>query len=1586
MSKKPFKSQASSSRAVNGALGAYDGRAFATGFGSSTFGAVASSPLSYVYEPPDLSGLSDPNVGVAFKNIQKKDDTTKAKALEDLQAHVSSLSENGNGLEEAMLEAWIKVYPRTSIDSSRRVRQLAHTAQGQIAHSCGKRMARHMPAIVASWLAGLYDNDKSVNRAAHESFNQVFSSEEKRVNVWRLYQSSILDYSTNVVAKETASSLSDERTVSPDDSSAKYSRVVGAATMMVTSLLESVSEADLEKSSSLLNEFVNEEKLWKLASHTDPFVRRALYRLLTALLAKRKEMLNPSVLSANIVTSGLHTNQTGSALDFAKAISRLSMEMPDVWTVHYSGTGRKSAQSRLTHFLKRGSYGGPPEFWSCISTLLNNIPLQLLASPIDDDSTSKSTDEVRAYSGVLSALHEGINSKDEGRLNQVNAWTAYLDVFVLVHESLSESVDQKHFKQAALYPILTQFIRPTMEQSSWTVSGPHQRDICIQVCRLALSHDRELFEQEWLALSMKVIEDLQISQPEQSKEYAKSQEAIVAETGRWYQLHAFLLDGPHASLVGPMVKQTLPREISSACATIKNRNGKPYGAAYAVGRAIQFVSPDEFGGAEFRETVVDFANNVIPELILSPSARYLIQMLRSLEGKQNVDLGYKRCLRKLMESTNSDARTIALESLIASPRLVKEDSLRAAVANALHDALKENDEPSWKLVMAAITNPAAPKQLTDEMLANMIDGLSIEAAAPASLHGLEMTANRTESILKEITLSPKGATLLSALLSLSNSSDEIVAQKAQGLSGFVEQTMKTDGDSDQASRSMLEVIYRGINTAGIESLPVNVLLSKAQGLMDQAPSEELLKVATKLLPDQTQWTAGMEPFISLFPNPSIAITNSFGGAISLIDSAYSIPIRQSVSRDADGYSSAFRMAWFTTNLISTTMAFDSLAPDHKTAICSSLELFLQLAGDNLSISGSVPLWQSIDTDHEAHVIDLIAATQKLLASWFRRHPSPPDFALDACKILLHGANGLTSHSYYHGRAYATIATEMAESHMHLRTESDLSRIKAIRKSLDVFGSAAYLMSASDSKDVLRLSNEILAELTVLELEGHMEEGLSKLVYLTCLLHSEKDYVSEIPQQRLVFFVKHIIQQLQVAPPMSSIRGQIASILTVVLPSIKGIYGGFWTDILAIIEKDGLRATEDEALFCAHANLRLLSLLRKAEMQEANDDLLDSWNERKDSIGAALIKLMVQVSDDSHQPRRTINELLGRQLDVFHDDLKPDAGEMYPVIASESPALQEAAYGLLHRHVPALQEQTSIDKALSPDYIAQIPQELLSLILTAPDLEFLSESSFDRTMPSSLRSYLMSWKLTFDHWQGASYQVQADYVTALQEGSYVQDFLRFAFDILINARKKPVDASKFEFDKYSPRIEESPEKETYWLLIHIYYLCLRHLPSVTKTWWRDDASRQLNLAVSLWTEKYISPTIIASELSTITSWGPSQATAEQPMTIKVSTSAREITASIPVDEQTMTIAIHLPKSYPLARAEVTSVHRVAVPEKKWNSWLISAQGVINFSFGGAGEGNAIIDGLMAWRKNVTATMKGQSESAEQEVPDVQEHVS
>lgn len=86
-----------------------------------------------------------------------------------------------------------------------------------------------------------------------------------------------------------------------------------------------------------------------------------------------------------------------------------------------------------------------------------------------------------------------------------------------------------------------------------------------------------------------------------------------------------------------------------------------------------------------------------------------------------------------------------------------------------------------------------------------------------------------------------------------------------------------------------------------------------------------------------------------------------------------------------------------------------------------------------------------------------------------------------------------------------------------------------------------------------------------------------------------------------------------------------TVLAVVLPRVSEIYGSFWSELLDTIQTKTLQTEGDDTLFSVHASLRLLSLIRKPHMQEANDDILDSWNEKKGAIAAALLKLLKQLA-------------------------------------------------------------------------------------------------------------------------------------------------------------------------------------------------------------------------------------------------------------------------------------------------------------------------------------------------------------------------
>lgn len=697
-------------------------------------------------------------------------------------------------------------------------------------------MAKHMPFVVPSWVAGLYDNDKSVVRAANESFNRVFTTEEKRKNVWRLYQTSILEYSRDVICKETTATLSDERTTSPEDASAKYSRVVGSAMMIVTNILgssvrsafresmkltkniENSSAEELDSNRTMMEELMNEEKLWKLATHADPYVRRAVYRLLSLALAKQKTSLNPSIISTHVITSGLHTSQTGSAFDYAKAINILSIQMPEVWTVHYSGSGKKSAHSRLCFFLKRGSQGGPPEFWTTISSLLSNLPPSIIISVAEDGSVDKDDGAGHVQSPILKALHEGINSKDESRLNQEKAWNTYLSTLELVQSS-SPKLNQHGLLKGYVIPIIQQYVKPSLESVRWTISGPYQKSICLRACKLVLVGSSELFQQEWLALSEKIVEDLKTLLPEQSKDHKKSQDSLLAVSGRWYQLQKSLLESGNEDIVLPIVRRNAASEIKCAINILESRNGKPYGAAATLEVALQSIPDAILGDHAIRETTMSFATTVIPKLILSPSAEYLIRVLEALGGRMNITQAYEDCMRTLMNAAESPAKNSALRSFLSSGRLRDNEPLSATVMRSLQYALDNDDENSWDLVMAAIGNPVAPKDLMDHVLADMVEGLSINTRRPASLHGLELTSRQNEVLIREFALSNQGSNLLSALLHMAESDNEDISGRARNLNLLLEQTLRADGGNGRAAKSIVDFISQGIAKVEANPLP-----------------------------------------------------------------------------------------------------------------------------------------------------------------------------------------------------------------------------------------------------------------------------------------------------------------------------------------------------------------------------------------------------------------------------------------------------------------------------------------------------------------------------------------------------------------------------------------------------------------------------------------------------------------------------------------------------------------------------------------------------------------------------------------------
>ncbi|KAJ4345091.1 hypothetical protein N0V95_005938 [Ascochyta clinopodiicola] len=1564
MSKRSAKAAASSARAAS-TFGS------APAFGGS-FGGSASQ-LSYVAEPPNLSAISDPNVIVFFRNLSKKDSTTKAKALEDLQTHIVALQAP---VEEGVLDAWITVYPRTSIDNAKAVRQLSHTVHGLMAVSAGKRIARHMSRSVAAWLCGLYDSDRAVVEATQNALRQVFATPEKIQNIRKAYQQPILEYCRDAVDKESPTTLSDERTVSADDAQAKYSRVMSACIALLGSLLANLAPEELSKFQTDYETLLGDKKLWDFASHSDVSIRRSLHRLLKTCLTKQPDAAsaNLETISKAYLSVALNSDQTGSAYDFLEALIQLTTAHPTAWTEHYKS--KTSVDRRLRQFLKKGSQFGPQDYWSRLVDLFKVLPAEVLPSQAPDAAE------------LLNSLQAGIAGKNEPKYNQDAAYTAYFDILAMVNARLSAG-DRETFVQEMVLPMLSQYLRPSLETSQWTLpsntTGLVTKALAIDGVTSALSG-------QWSQYAQRLIDDIRTSAPEQSKDYEKSQTAVLQHGTRYATLQEQTLKGNAESQLVQSMSAAESSIITEALAVVKNRNGKPYGAAGTIAALLSRSSKPR---TPVEQELEQFVLNDLPTIVLSPSSTHLVSILYSFADSTVFKSAWSATLKAILKEGDSPAKTKALEALLTSPKIPKsfdlassDSELQSFVKLSVNEAVEGSLEwDSFTRILQSQAKILAP-ETTDSVLAYLTQSLSISQHAPYSLQGLRQIVKSNPSMLREFASTPKGGELLQALLRASESPDDEIAQGAATVSASIQTVLASDAGTQN---SLHDLIHQGLREASPSSVSIETLVDLAK---QSIKSSEVWEENANLFPSMDDWDAALTPFLASVPKSALAITNSLGGAAYLVEPSPASTDARKISRDADGYSAAYRIAQYVAKLSRIPQFRVHNAPGQvRAAYLRNIALTVQLVEDNLGLAGANGLWTGYNVDVENEAMVFKSDAQEFLTQEITRvHGSMSSLSENNDKdALLTWARdilgqidpGISAQAYYAARAYSNLVSDAIMLHgwTNSWTVQIQETLKTIRKNKEVIPLLAYLNAFREplaaSKSCERMCSEIVADLTGLDIDQKPQEGLSQLIILNTIL-SQDGIAETIAKQRLIFFVKQVVPWLDTTHGSTEVRAEVCRTLTVLLPLMSDLYGEHWGGILNALSSAWSRTTElQDAEIAAsspipftHASLKLYAQLRTlTQVEDPNDDLIEVWKETEQSVAAGLINLLKHSQhfpDEFHQPLRMVNDVLARQIAKVPLEHLDSADELYPLLYVESQPVQQTAFNILHKQIPAAQEQISIDAALSKS-TARLPEELLSLIIEAPTVAALAEVNFERNVPLPLRGYLLSWLLVFDHLEHASFKVKNDYIEHIKEGEYLPGLLDFTFDFLGHAHNKPVDISKLDITKYEPDIEP-PKQDIQWLLTHLYYLTLLHTPSLTKSWFNALTSRSRAIAVTLepWTEKNISPPVIAAALDSVTTW--SGTATDDTFSVRVAPRAREITASYVLDEQTMSMRISLPPAFPLANAHIEGLNRVAVNEQKWQSWLRTSLGAITIFNG------SLIDALSTWRRNVEGALKGQTECA------------
>ena len=975
----------------------------------------------------------------------------------------------------------------------------------------------------------------------------------------------------------------------------------------------------MAKCNSEVDEILNGQSLWKHASNADSIVRRAVYRLLLVCTTKRKDNIDPNITSPSILTSALHVRQIGSSLDYARAVSRLTSLIPSVWTVSYQGTGKRSARARLSQFLKHGSQNGPPEFWTLVGQIIKNLPSEILLNYTENELDLDGVKCRNPAFVILDAFHRGVSNLEEPRSNSATAWAVYLEICDYVC-SLSGDLTKAQVIEEYVDPIVCQYVHPLSKSSPWSISS---KKISLSACQIAIKQHEASFLTLWSNLSVEFMEHLKVSQPEQSKDHKTSQEALIAQGQRWYGLYGSLLHTDTPTAVTRHLTRSIEAELEAATSTLTNRNGKPYGIAATIKAAAEYLPREVLLDAGISAPLQHFVTNTAPSLILGPSAEYIVILLDLLDGDFDVKEGFRKILDTLENAPSSPGSNFALRCMFASKRIASEPRLMAIAGTTMPRALNDDTADNWNLVRSVVLNTETPQKIIDEMLASLIDSLNLDERFDKALDGLEMLRDTNLSRLQDYASTSQGVIMLSKLLALREQADDVLANRAQALEISLQGQPTQNGDVSGSVRSSIALIQESFSNISEDALSVAILTAQATTVFNKASPPSQASVAHQVMPNQAQWSVALTPFLSVSLQDSLATCAPFGSALYLIKDVNKSSI--AVSRDAEGQSLLFRIAQYASNMIQIDQLFNLLPTDQQIAIGINLLIVLELANDDLSVPGSLPLCITSQVE-DNEVLNFVATSQHQISSWLKG--GLPDELVDSIRQrLLDSSYGTSLSSYYHGRALARIAA-VIDNGLGKLEQAFMRHARSIVKQPDVFMAASLCSSTSNTSELLRLFNEIITQLTGQDFSTDQEGVLRSLVLLNCILSRDNELLEDVPQQRTVFFVKHASESFSSCSDER--KTELLKAMQYLLPQIKEIYGSFWDELLHECSRNLQQHSGDEDLPLLASSLRICDVLRKLSLQESNEDLTDSWTVHKAEVATSLLRILVEHKGESLQ--------------------------------------------------------------------------------------------------------------------------------------------------------------------------------------------------------------------------------------------------------------------------------------------------------------------------------------------------------------------
>jgi hypothetical protein len=419
------------------------------------------------FVPPTLSLMKteefdssvSPAFQIVFKKMNKKDCTTKLKALQEFSDLIATSEAEA---VKTILAFWATLYNILATDTDHRVREAVHNAHHQIILKDKKMIAPHLKQLVGPWFTSQYDNYPPAASAASKAFAAAFP-QNKVQDCVVFCQKEILTY---IHDNLTSKIETNPRHTTNDDAEAKFERVVISSLQGYCLYLNTLTNEQIEKSADLNRQIITNSRFLKLATHKTPVIRATWFKVLATLYHRAGFLLaGEHAHVVPIVFNNLDESEP-AVVGFVWEAALLVMDLGEDWWkyVHVE----KCYLAKLRKVLKEGGQGNATVIYPNLLSLLHKLPTTVRVDHFYDSF----------FENLRSGLKRKsvISSKSESTA-VVTALVECLQYVILINQQNSDLCEK----------LIKSHLVPLIE---WSLTGE-------QTCYRTVFHQTALLVQYW---------------------------------------------------------------------------------------------------------------------------------------------------------------------------------------------------------------------------------------------------------------------------------------------------------------------------------------------------------------------------------------------------------------------------------------------------------------------------------------------------------------------------------------------------------------------------------------------------------------------------------------------------------------------------------------------------------------------------------------------------------------------------------------------------------------------------------------------------------------------------------------------------------------------------------------------------------------------------------------------------------------------------------------------------------------------------------------------------------------------------------